>query len=170
MVIHSSHEGAVDAEHALDLGGMGELEFPVEITTMLHRPPFSDTFVDGRTIGPKLRPWLHLPKEKMCRVMALDRGSRNDLPRELPRPFLFRHHERHVFEVCLVKLHNAFQDMVFFGQMGAESPVPAPHRVLRQAGPGRRLEDGFLNRPTPQEHPEFLIGEFHVRKPRVREK
>lgn len=114
-MVHSSHKGAVDAEDTLDLGGMGELEFPVNIPAVFDGPLVRDIPVDAAAIRPELRPGLHLAEKEVCGIGLRGTRARKHFSSEFPRPFLFRHHKRHIFEERFVQLHDTLENVGFLG-------------------------------------------------------
>ena len=166
-MIHSPHKSAVNPKHPFNLRGVLELEFAVDVPTVSNRPPIPDTAVDGRAIGPEPGSGFDLLEQEPSGAQTVWCGSSEYIPGEFPRSLLLGHHEGHIAEEGFIQLHNALQDVRFLGKMGTESAIPPPHRIIRERGDGSCLEDGLLDRPAPEEHPELFVRELHVREPRM---
>jgi len=169
VVVHPPHEGAVNAEHPFDLGRMGKLEFRVDVPAVLDRPVVCDLSVNAATIGPELRPRFHFFEKKLGGIGLRGLRPVEHVPGELPRPFLFGHEQRHIFEESLVHLHDALEDMGFLRQVCPELPEPVPCGAFGEMHERGGLPDRDRAGPAPEEHPELLVRQLHVAEPGVRE-
>ena len=105
VVIHSSDESPVISECSFNLGRVLELEFLVDITRVLHRPPFADAFVDRSPIGPQSASGFDLSEEEIPCMVSLYVCAHDDIVCQITRAFLLAHDQCHTFEICLVQLH-----------------------------------------------------------------
>ena len=102
VVIHSSCESTVVSEHSLDLRGMRELEFLVDVTTMFDWPPLVDFLVNRGSVSPELGTGFDLPEQEISGMMLLHRRAHDDVVGQIPGAFLLGHDQSHILEVCFV--------------------------------------------------------------------
>lgn len=139
----------------------------MDVLRMADWPPALDIAVDGRTIGGKATPGLHVLFEEAMGMVFLNRALGDQDVGHFSRSFLLGHDERPALAVRFIELHHPLENLRVFWEMFPEAIIPEPDGVLGEMGKRNRLFHGNRGGPAPQDEPKCFKGQLEIVKPAV---